>query len=69
MSKMSQREIYNQLVELPTLGQYKQIMFGEMTYKSKAERVKLVSKSKRVHILADRIIALSSRPDAAPTVD
>lgn len=56
---MTQAQFYNQLVDLLSLRQYKPLMFGDMSYKSKAERAKRVSKSKRVHALADQIIALA----------
>lgn len=54
-----QRQLYDQLVELLSLAQYRPLTGGEMTYRSKAERAKCVSKSKRVHALADQIIELA----------
>lgn len=56
---MTQAKLYAQLVDLLSLAQYKPLMFGDMSYKSKAERAKLVSKSKKVHALADAIIQLA----------
>lgn len=57
----SQAALYNELVELLSLKQYKPLMFGDMSYRSKALRAKQVSKSKRVHALADQIIELAPR--------
>lgn len=56
----TQREIYNELVDLLSLKQFMPLMFGDMSYRSKAERAKRVSKSKRVHELANQIIELSN---------
>lgn len=53
----TQRELYRELTDLLSLSQFKHLMGGDMTFKSKAERAKRVSKSKRVHALADAIIA------------
>lgn len=57
----SQRALYDEMIELLSLRQYKPLMFGDMSYKSKAERAKRVSRSKRVHTLADQIIALHNK--------
>lgn len=51
-------KLYNQLTSKLSLKQYTKLMGGDMSYRSKAERAKLVSKSKQVHILADIIINL-----------
>jgi hypothetical protein len=56
----TQREIYNELVDLLSLKQFMPLMGGNMSYRSKAERAKRVSKSKRVHELANQIIDLSN---------
>lgn len=56
-----QRRLYDQLTELLSLKQFQPLMGGEMSYVSKAERAKRVSKSKRVHALADQIIALGGK--------
>ena len=56
----TQAALYNQLVELLSLKQFMPLMFGDMSYRSKAERAKRVSKSKRVHELANQIIELSN---------
>jgi hypothetical protein len=56
---VTQASLYNQLVELLSLRQFKPLMFGDMTYKSKAERAKRVSRSRKVHALANQIIALA----------
>jgi hypothetical protein len=53
------RTCYDQLVELLTLAQYKHLMGGDMTYVDKVARAKKVSKSKKVHALANKIIALN----------
>lgn len=55
----TQRELYRELVDLLTLKQFTPLMGGDMSFASKAERAKRVSKSKRVHDLADQIIALA----------
>jgi len=63
ISKMnSQSEIkrlYDTLVDELTLKQYTKLMGGSMDYWSKALRAKQVSKSKRVHLLADQIATLA----------
>jgi cell division protein FtsB len=52
------KELYSTLTEILSLKQFTTLMGGDMSYKSKAERAKRVSKSKRVHCLADQIIEL-----------
>lgn len=58
---MNQREVYNQLVELLSLNQYSKLMGGDMSYANKALRAKRASKSRKVHALANQIIALSAK--------
>jgi hypothetical protein len=48
--------IWGEIVEHLSLSQYYKVMGGDMSYKSKAERVKKVSKSTVVWDLADRLI-------------
>lgn len=48
--------LYRELVDELSLAQYRKLMFGDMTYKSKAERAKKASKSKKVHKLANEIL-------------
>jgi hypothetical protein len=52
------RNLYSDLVKLLTLSQFRKLMGGDMSYKSKAQRAMLVSKSKKVHYLAKQIINL-----------
>lgn len=54
------KDLYSRLTALLTLKQYAKLMGGDMSYKSKAERAKRVSKSRRVHDLADYIIQLQN---------
>jgi hypothetical protein len=58
---LTQASLYNKLTLLLTLKQFKTLMGGDSSYKSKAERAKLVCKSKRVHELANRIIELDAK--------
>lgn len=54
------RIAYQRMVDAMTLKAYAKIMGGSMHYAQKAERAKQVTRSRKVHALADRIIALSS---------
>lgn len=59
----TQRALYNELTDLLSLKQYSQLMGGSMTYANKAQRAKSLSKSKKVHALANEIIELSNLID------
>lgn len=53
---MSQRQLWEQIVELLSLSQYRRTMGGCMLFTSKAQVAMRVSKSKRVHKLAKQIL-------------
>ena len=55
---MRRKQLYDELVGLLSLNQYRKLMGGTMTYADKARRSKLVSKSKKVHGIADEIILI-----------
>jgi adenosylcobinamide amidohydrolase len=49
----TKREIWEEVTKLLNLSQFRQTMGCPMTYDSKFERAKTVSKSKKVHALCD----------------
>lgn len=53
--------LWGEIVDLLTLSQYEKTMGGDMTWYSKAFRAKEVSTSKRVHKLANALIAECER--------
>lgn len=60
---MTQRQLWTQIFNLLNMRQAYQVMGGEMTYVSKARRAMQVSKSKKVHALANQLIALADWQD------
>jgi hypothetical protein len=54
----TQNQIYNELFALLTTKQASRLVGGSMRFVDKAKRAKELSKSKRVHKLADEIISL-----------
>ncbi len=51
--------LWDEIVELISLKQLEQVMF--LTWHEKATAIKIVSKSKKVHALADKILSENAR--------
>jgi hypothetical protein len=60
ITQVDTKTIYNRLVDELSLKQYVKLIGGVMSYTDKAKRAKKVSKSKKVHTLADIILSLDS---------
>lgn len=56
----TQRRIYDDIVNLLSLAQYRHLMGGDMSYESKAKRALKVSKSKKVQALVNELLNTST---------
>ena len=56
----TQKSLWSQICEHLSFSQYTKTMGGDMLYVSKARVAMRVSKSKKVHALANRLIGLAS---------
>lgn len=51
-------DLFNKINSQLTLKQYSQIMGGDMSYQSKALRIKKVTTNKKIHNMCDQLIQL-----------
>lgn len=52
------KDLFNNITSYLTTKQYSQIMGGDMSYQSKALRIKKVTTSKKIHNMCDQLIQL-----------